>query len=63
MFGFEPCAFPRCHDCDGGAGSAVGVTVLGGGHPTQYTATVVMPSPRVEGTNQLRHESAAPSLL
>src|SRR5438876_2453081 len=57
MLGFQPCAFSRCHDCDGGAGSAVGMTDLGGGHSTQYTATVALPSLRVEGANQLRHES------
>src|SRR5437016_2370528 len=59
VFGFEPCAFSRCHDGDGDARSTVGVIVLGGGHSTQYTATVALPSSRVEGANQLRHESVA----
>src|ERR1700674_2855539 len=57
MFGFQSCAFPRSHDYDGGAWSAVGMRVLNDGHSTQYTATVAMPSSRVKGTNQLRHES------
>src|SRR2546423_7487178 len=56
MFRFQPCAFPGCHDGDGGAWSEVGVAGLCGGHSTQYTATVALPSLRVEGTNQLRHE-------
>src|ERR1700693_2097125 len=58
MFGFQPCAFACPHDCDGDAGWAVGMTVLCGGHSTQYTATVALPSSRVKGTNHLRHESA-----